>query len=480
MIGWQDLQRSVAFRRQQWRRWRLSRQPFAEMDAAIQSAFSSTELSVSEKLEQLVEYFWTAHRHYRHPLTTRVYYPGLGSIYGPDNDGFEGMSRLLPLWAAYICSPHAKESLSAEMTDYMLKVLRTGTDKTSDCYWGDIGHKSTLICEAADIALGLWLGREKLWPALTEKEKHNVLQWLKQVSGKQTADNNWHLFVVLTEKVIEALEPGYKGNVADRYNRIKSFYLGQGCFKDGENGHVDLYNPWCFHYILYWLDRIDPGFDPDFIKQAICDYSRWFRYLFTSEGCPLFGRSLCYRMAMPTPVLAAHHYAPDEFSAGECLNIFYSCWAFFVANGALKLGKPTQGVFADDERWLDPYSGPASSFWATRSLVLYLHLADEVPWSTTALQALPAEREEVELDIPEAGIKIETRPKQQLSRVIFTHHHGQFDAGRLACPSLKDKIRQCLLGGVQRPANNLLKQEVRVFDSRLEYYRRKRVMGSIY
>lgn len=471
MIGLGDLRLSLARRRQQWRRWRWSRPAFTALDSQIRDTFSRSGMASNHKFTELVRYFWRAHQHYRHSATTRVYYPGWPSIYGADNDGFEGMSRLLPLWAAYTASPLAEAELGQQMQAYMLWVLRQGCDPSSTRYWGSIDHKSTLICEAADIALALWLAREQLWPKLTVTEREQVLQWLKQVSGKQTADNNWHLFVILVEKVIEALEPGYRGDYQPRYQRIKSFYLGEGCFKDGEGGHFDLYNVWGFHYLLYWLDQIDPQCDPDFIRSGLCQFSRWFKYLFTSEGCPLFGRSLCYRMAMPVPVLAAHHYAPDQFAAGEGLHILDSCWSFFIANGALRAGRPTQGVFADDVRWLDPYSGPASSFWGTRSLVLYYHLARDTDWRHTALLPLPGEQQAVAIDVPAAGLRIETEPAERLSRVIYTAHQGQFAPARLAYPSVKDKMREWGLGIVQRPANNLLKQGVRVFDSRLAYYR---------
>ncbi|GAB3100004.1 DUF2264 domain-containing protein [Aestuariicella hydrocarbonica] len=471
MINLTDLTRSYETQQQNFRRLRLRKRKFDQGDGAIKASFKDPSKPIAVKLDDLTVYFWRAHQHYQNTHNTAVHYPGLGSIYGADNDGLEGMSRLLPLWAAYITSPQAQPVLAEDMLRYIGRVLSRGTNPADPAYWGEITDRSTLICEAADIALAVWLVRGSVWLHLPKNDRVRILTWLKQVQGKKTADNNWHLFVVLIEKVIQSLDKSYQPEYMTQYQRIKSFYLGQGCFKDGENGQVDLYNAWGFHYCLYWLDQIDPDFDADFIKHSICEYSRWFQYLFTSNGCPLFGRSLCYRMAMPVPIQAANEYAPQEFSDGKILHILYSCWSFFINNGALKYGRPTQGVFEDDPTWLDPYTGPASAFWGTRSLVMYFYRSTAVDWTQTHLAPLPAEEEKKTLQVSSAGFCVTTEPSQKLSQVEFLRHYNRFYPQLVDTPSLKERIRALVLGISQRPTNNLLKKTVRVFDSRLSYYR---------
>ena len=80
---------------------------FPDNDDHIKGFFLDPNTPPFSKLNELVHYFWAAHKHYRNPDFPQVYYPGISSIYGARNDGFEGMSRLLPLWASYLCCPHS-------------------------------------------------------------------------------------------------------------------------------------------------------------------------------------------------------------------------------------------------------------------------------------------------------------------------------------------------------------------------------------
>jgi len=47
-----------------------------------------------------------------------------------------------------------------------------------------------------------------------------------------------------------------------------------------------------------------------------------------------------------------------------------------VGNGAMQYGAPTQGLFQDDGRLVDNYSGPASSFWSLRALNIALFMGN--------------------------------------------------------------------------------------------------------
>ncbi|MAZ90122.1 MAG: hypothetical protein CL693_21015 [Cellvibrionaceae bacterium] len=471
MISIKDLQQSYHWQRQNLERLWLQSSNYSQDDESIKSCFSSAYQSVSEKLDALTLYFWQANQHYRNPHNTAVYYPGMGSIYGAKSDGMEGMSRLLPLWSAYYLSPTITDAVTHEIKEYFQQTITRGTDPKGSAYWGDITDGSTLICEAADIALAIWLVKDCLWHEFPDEVKHNALHWLGQARDKKTADNNWHLFIVLIDAVVTSLDSSNRYDCSDRYSRIKSFYLDQGCFKDGDNGDVDLYNAWGFHYNLYWIDQIDPEFDRSFIRQAVCDYSDWYQYLFTKGGSPLFGRSLSYRMAMPVPILAANHYSPIDFPNGTTLNTLYSCWNYYIQNDALKLGRPTQGVFEDNPTWLDPYSGPASAFWSTRSLVLHFYRSQDIDWTKTELIALPAESEKRTLEVASANMRITTIPSDKKTQVEFLKNNEEFQPQSLKSATLKDRLRSLILGISQRPSNNLLKHSIRVFDSNLRYYR---------
>ncbi|WP_258318146.1 DUF2264 domain-containing protein, partial [Escherichia coli] len=74
-------------------------------------------------------------------------------------------------------------------------------------------------------------------------EQERILCWLQGVNNCKTVDNNWHLFIVLTQQVVLALS-GKGENSEQRYARVKEFYVGEGWFRDGANGNFDYYNSW--------------------------------------------------------------------------------------------------------------------------------------------------------------------------------------------------------------------------------------------
>nr|WP_067297805.1 DUF2264 domain-containing protein [Marinobacterium profundum] len=473
MINGQDLALIFRMQKQRWHR-RVNRRPnFDQQDETLVSEFQNHASVPMDRLEQLLRYFWNAHQHYLHVSGTLAYYPGEGSIYGARSDAIEGVTRLLPLWSAYRSSPYADPQLRQAMDQQVVCALSNGTDPMHPGYWGEINSRSTLICEAGDIALALWMIRDSLWTTFDHNQQHKILAWLRQVVGKQTVDNNWHLFVVLVDKVCESLDTGHSFRSADRYRRIKSFYRGNGCFADGEHGAIDLYNAWAFQYSLYWLDQIDPDFDRTFIHQAGDDFCAWYQYLFTDQGVVLFGRSLCYRMAAPSPLLIASEWHPQRYPAAMAQTALDSCWRFFIENGGVRLGRPTQGVFDDDPVWLDPYSGPASSFWATRSLVIYYHQTGITDWRKLAPAPLPSQQQTTRLRVEAAGLELTTQPENRRCTVTFYNQpEGLIDAPPQQ-QSAREWLRQSLYGVACRPSNNLLKQGVREFDSSLSIYRRR-------
>ncbi len=471
MINPQNIALIIRMQRQLWhRRWHR-RAAFKQHDRALQNCFSDTGANVCDRINHLTEYFWQAQQRYLHHDGTLAYYPGAGSIYGARNDGIEGVTRLLPLWAAYCNSPLADPEVKKTMAAAISNALLNGTNPQHPGYWGDVSHKSTLICEAGDIALALWLIKDSLWHDFNGQQQSQVLRWLKQVIGKQTADSNWHLFVILVDKVIQALDPEYQFCSMDRYQRIKAFYKGNGCFTDGENGAIDLYNAWAFHYCLYWLNKIDPSFDSGFITRAMVDFCAWYQYLFTDQGVVLFGRSLCYRMAAPAPLLMASELSPGQYPSGVALTALDSCWRYFISQGGVQLGRPSQGIFEDDLRWLDPYSGPASAFWATRSLVVFYHQSITTDWQQTSPQPLPALQRSVDIRVAEAELDVTTIPKQHRSIVTFYNHKKSVADMVIKPQTTREKLRQLLYGVASRPSNNLLKQGIKIFDSTLSSYR---------
>lgn len=101
------------------------------------------------------------------------------------------------------------------------------------------------------------------------------------------------------------------------YQRIKEFYNDDGWFKDGIDGGYDYYNAWGFYYSLYWLSVIEPDFDKEFISAAIDKFNAGFQYFIGPSGVPLFGRSLCYRLAVTAPLIAGASIGNRPCSIGQ-------------------------------------------------------------------------------------------------------------------------------------------------------------------
>jgi hypothetical protein len=374
-------------------------EPFVEGDRPDEEAYAD-----------LVRYFAEGWELYRLPEGQGAAYPGLPSWSGREADELEGFSRAMPLFGAWVASGRDREIAlpSGKVTDLpgaFARGLRAGTDPDAPTWWGPMtGQSNQRIVEAADIALALWLFRETAWERLTREEQRRVVRWLVQLRGCQGLDNNWHLFFVLVDRVLDSL--GHGGELPSapyRWERVKDFHLGDGWFCDGPEGRVDYYNAWGFHYALHWIDRIDPGWDPGFIRSCRRRFLAGYKHLIGPRGIPILGRSICYRMAAPAPLVFGHRTDPDVVSEGEARRALDAVWCFFVRRGAVRRGTVTQGYFGSDPSILDPYSGPASGLWSLRSLVAaFGHPTGDSFWRNPGTP-LPVERAGFEIHLEGPG-----------------------------------------------------------------------------
>lgn len=456
-----------AERLQRW--WHLRRQP-AGSDDAIRHAASVEGCTPAALTDLVVGYLWAGQQRALTADGTLAYYPGAPSIYGPRNDAIEGVTRVLPLWAAAAAADAGASARSRAMQSHLRRALLHGCDPSHRGYWGDVEDQSTLVCEAADVALALWLSRDWLWASLDAAERSTVAAWLRQSLGKRTADNNWHLFVVTVDAVLAALVVGHDFSSTDRLQRALGFARADGCFADGPQGPVDLYNAWGFHYLLFWLGEIKAGVLPAAARSALDAFCGWYRYLFTSQGTPLWGRSLCYRLAISAPLLAGALRDSPAIDAATAVDAYATTLKFFIGRGALQHGRPSQGVFADDLRWLDAYSGPASSLWGTRSMTLYLHGQQRFAGLMPRAPMLPAETEAVALYIGGLGARLTTDPAHHESVLLFDAP-PQAPIGTGASPHrLMDRLREWAYARASRQSINLLDIGERRFSSRLDLY----------
>lgn len=401
--------------------------------------------SSQAQLQILVEYFWCAHKYYLNPHKTRAYYPGYASMHGRAVDGLEGVSRTLPLWAAFASYERSRGTSSKnydEMVAHLKLAFINGTNSSHSGYWGDALDNEQIICEAADIALSLWLSKSFVFEEFSKVEQEQVIDWLKSFLDKQVTDNNWHLFVALIDSVIANLDASHAFQSDAHLQRIHSFYLSNGAYSDGPNGNVDFYNAWCFHYALFWIQKIQPTALVWDYPKHLQDYTSWYQYLFTQQGFTAYGRSICYRFASSAPLLA-NAIVEGGIQKETALNVNFHLWRYFVTKDGVSKGRPNQGLFHDDESLLDNYSGPASSFWGTRSLVMLASLLQENDNIPKVSNSLPSD-EPVILDLPKISINIQCIPN---NKEVVLHRRNFNEAvidNSYYQPVWKNKLREWL------------------------------------
>lgn len=464
-------------------RLRHRKAPYTRHDAQIQAQFANGG-DLEKECESLVRYVAEAFEHYAVWDYSHAYYPGRPSQQSARTDAMEGCSRVIPTLAAWLHQQQGKrtilDGLNGKPMDIALwlqKAFLAGTNPAHPGYWGVLHDYDQRVCESADLALALWLSRDTVWAIFNETQQQQVIDWFNQVNHCQTVDNNWHLFPLTVQLVVKALTGDDHVEHA-RYARTKEFYVGDGWFRDGAKGNYDYYNAWGFFYSLYWLDQIDPDFDPDFIHASLQAFSECFRYFFTPVGLPLFGRSACYRLAASAPLLATadlNHSkgVTDGLSLGEVKRAFRTSLEYFIAHGALKHGAPTQGVFDDDPRLVDNYSGPASSFWSLRALNIALFCGERIGLWQAEESLLEIEKGDFSFTVPAIEASVIGTFKTKEVVVIFQSDYTQEQSPltrRLERQSLAKKVQEMITGRAERPKNNLLRKGITCYSSKMSHF----------
>lgn len=385
---------------------------FAELDPWLQRALLDDQRDVEDRYADLFRYFVAGYLAYRSDTGAVAFYPGEASNHGYAVDGLEGFSRTAPLIGAWLYSGRSKvldvpRFGKVNLEALLRQAIEAGTNPAGDAYWGAIGIADQRVVEAADIALALWLTRDSIWDRLNADEKDRIAAWLAQSEGKVTTPGNWRLFPMLVNRVLRSFgETTSDEAFARDWEVVRAGYAGEGWFYDSREQHLDYYNAWSFYYGLYWLTQIDPGFDVEFVKKARREFVAFFRYFMTPKGLPIFGRSICYRTAATVPLVIAAGTDPDLVDPGEARRAFDRLWRYFVNRGGVVNGALSQGYCGADERIVDPYIGPASCLWGTRSLLVALLHRPGSPFWSRPEHALRVELADFDLTSSSTGLRV--------------------------------------------------------------------------
>ena len=361
----------------------------------------------------------------------------------PDSvDAIESFARIASAWGAWLCNPANSTTLTFEEHELNLEMLLhdallDGTNPSNPhTYWGHIGHMDQRIVESADIAVTLWMSRERVFNKMAAAEQEQVIAWLAQVDGKGTYTDNWILFTAMTQAVRHQL--GFSAPVDDLDNRlmqISEFYRGDGWYVDGPTNEFELYNAWMFgwHYLLWtWIDG---DRRPDHRQQVLergRSFIDGFLHFFGANGSyPAWGRSIVYRFAAIAPFAVGHFVkiAPDDpgllrrVSSG-CIRYFYEHGLFDPEDHFVR-----QGYHGDFPAAGEAYISPGSPYWCCHGLFALTFDHDDPFWTATE-SPLPVEREDFELVLPTPGFVVSGRKDTGQVLLLNSRSGQEHDAPR--------------------------------------------------
>lgn len=361
----------------------------------------------------------------------------------PDSvDAIESFARIASAWGAWLRNPANPAVIKFQGHEINIETLLRqafldGTNPSNPyTYWGDIGHMDQRIVESADIAVAIWMSRERVFHKMTAAEQEQIVTWLAQVDGKGTYTDNWILFTAMAQAVRHHL--GFPAPIDDLDNRlmqIGEFYRGDGWYVDGPTDEFELYNAWMFgwHYLLWtWIDG---DRRPDHRRQVLergRSFIHGFLHFFGANGSyPAWGRSIVYRFAALAPFAVGHflEIAPKDpgllrrVSSGS-IRYFYDHGLFDPEGHFVR-----QGYHGDFPPAGEAYISPGSPYWCCHGLFA-LTFDREDPFWTAAESPLPVEREDFELVLPAPGFVVSGRRETGQVLLLNCRSGHEHDAPR--------------------------------------------------
>jgi hypothetical protein len=357
-------------------------------------------------------------------------------------DAIESFARIASAWGAWLRNPANPASLSFQgheinLERLLLQALIEGTDPSNpQTYWGDIGHMDQRIVESADIAVTVWMSRERVFNRMTPAEQAQVMAWLAQVDGKGTYTDNWILFTAMSQAVRWHL--GFSAPEDDLDNRLMQmgeFYRGDGWYVDGPTHEFELYNAWMFgwHYLLWaWIDGDRRPDHRDQVLERARSFIAGFLHFFGANGSyPAWGRSLVYRFAALAPFAVGHFLNIAPADPGLLRRVSSGCLRYFYDHG---LFEPSghfvrQGYHGNFPAAGEAYISPGSPYWCCHGLFALTFDSDDPFWTATE-SPLPVEREDFELVLPAPGFVVSGRRATGQVLLLNSRSGQEHDAPR--------------------------------------------------
>ncbi|NQX45134.1 DUF2264 domain-containing protein [Paenibacillus tritici] len=345
-----------------------------------------------------------------------------GASYPAATAGMEGFSRVL--WGLI---PLLGGGGDSELWPTVLDGIRHGTDPGHEEYWGEVRDYDQRLVEMAAFGFALAAIPDQIWSPLAPQEQEHLYNWLNQINSHPCYDCNWLFFNVLVNVGFRTIGRPYdEVQLESNLERMDAFYLGEGWYSDGVDGHCDYYGPFAIHYysLLYakLMGQEDPERARKFKERArlfAAEFVAWF----APDGSALpYGRSLAYRFAQSAFWSALAYAEVEGFSAGTVKGIILRNlrWWFsqpiFDAAGVLTIGYTYPNLVMAEN-----YNAPGSPYWALKTF-LPLALGAEHPFWR-----------EQELPLPEIpAVSVQKPAHLVLVREPASGHTAAFNSGHLS------------------------------------------------
>jgi len=355
---------------------------------------------------------------------------------GERSDGLEGYARTFLLAALRTAGAGGRDP--GNLLERYAAGLDAGTrSPTTDPAltrhapdsWPVITDRGQAMVEAASVALALRLTRPWLWDQLDDQVRERAGAWLAQALHRTPNDNNWWLFPLtvgafLAEVGIETTAA--RAAVERGLAKIDRWYLGDGWYTDGRPRAFDHYNGWALHLypVLHAHLSADPALRATY-GSRLGAYLDGYARTFGADGAPVHqGRSLSYRFAAAAPLWAGALTGHTPLSPGTTRRLASGALRHFLDRGAATPdGRLSLGWYGPYPPMIQPYSGPASPYWASKGFLGLLLPPDHPVW-TEPEQPGPAETADATLPLPRPNWLVQSTAADGLVRL---HNHGSDD-----------------------------------------------------
>jgi hypothetical protein len=362
---------------------------------------------------------------YATPGLAQYRLPGRTGHSGVRSDGVEGFARSFLLAAFRIAGSQGRAG--SDLIERYATGLAHGTDPRHPEHWPPVTDRAQPMVEAASIAIALHETRPWLWDRLPDPVRQRVAYWLGGFVGATANDSNWRLFQVVTEEFLASVgAPHSRAEIDAGLARLDDWYRGDGWYTDGDGRKFDYYNAWALHlYPVLWARIAGPRADPALVaahRARLRAFLEVHQYFFGADGAPVHqGRSLIYRYATTAPLWAGALADATPLPPGRTRRL---------ASGALKhfterhvpdeRGLLTLGWYRPFLPVTQPYSGPASPYWASKAFLGLLLPAGHPVW-TAPEEPGPVETADAALALPAPGWLLHSTAADGIVRLV---NHG--------------------------------------------------------